>query len=54
MGVMVIYRDVTTEKDKGNVTEERRRRPFSVFEEDSFDLDSLVSSGVFEWIVFDE
>ena len=54
MGVVVIYRDVTAEKDKGNVTEVRRRRPFSVFEEDSFDLDSLVFSGVFEWFIFDE
>ena len=43
---MVISRDVTTEKDKENITGVRRRRPFSVFEEDSFDLESLVSSGV--------
>lgn len=35
-----------TEKDVKEIpTEVRRRHPFSVFEEDSFDLEQLVSSG---------
>lgn len=49
IGTVFISRSTVTEKDVKEIpTEVRRRHPFSVFEEDSFDLEQLVSSGVCE------